>query len=683
MYWRIQWLFAVLLVIVGFLAWVLGSVKAHFLGGGNPDPSLLIARAQLFIAPEPAERFIFLSLLVLIPFIVLGLVVSGFWRFKLDQKEGSFLDVTLAVCIALLFYMPFYTVPFSRVFMGWLGLEKFWIEKLTLLALGLGVLWTWLLLRQRQLMRSGSGLSRHRRPWITLIAGIASLTPLLTYRLIGFDHISGSAVWSDHLDAVVYPISQVINGKTLLVDLPSQYGLFPELLGLIFRFIPPSLLNLSLVFGVLQVVSMLTILFVLRRYVLNSFLLLVASLALVMATYGTSGASGFLFTEPDPYFQYWPIRFFWPAISVYTFDHLIRKRSIRSLAQVFLLTAISLVWNIDTGMAILFSGSMTLLFFGILPLARNGLQDRRQAGAVSRALGSSRPIVWILVSGGLILCCAGMIATFLLALEIKSGEAIDYAWILYHQSIFYGLGFFMIPLPLPIDAWMPVLGVYVMGLFVSMTALRSSGESRWASLTLYLSLLGLSLFIYYQGRSHFFNLVSVVWPAIMVSAILADRQLRAIRFANASFATALLPVVTISLLLVPALGFAFGLPNQWRVGTSDREATLRAQAEHQTVRSELALIRRHCRKGDSCLILAKRAGIYSLESGIASPWKGPGVSELLLTKDRDRLVESLLKGRYQHVFVGTGMFSSPENLSLPMSQLMKVYRKLTQTRKVR
>jgi hypothetical protein len=148
-YWRIQWLFAVLLVIVGFLAWVLGSVQAHFLGGGNPDPSLLIARAQLFIAPEPAERFIFLSLLVLIPCIVLGLVVSGFWKFKLDQKEGSFLDVTLAVCIALLFYLPFYTVPFSRVLMGWLGLEKFWIEKLTLLALGLGVLSTWLLLRQR------------------------------------------------------------------------------------------------------------------------------------------------------------------------------------------------------------------------------------------------------------------------------------------------------------------------------------------------------------------------------------------------------------------------------------------------------------------------------------------------------------------------------------------------------
>jgi hypothetical protein len=64
----------------------------------------------------------------------------------------------------------------------------------------------------------------HRRPWITLIAGITSLTPLFTYRIIGFDHFSGSAVWSDHLDAVVYPISQVINGKTLLVDLPSQYG---------------------------------------------------------------------------------------------------------------------------------------------------------------------------------------------------------------------------------------------------------------------------------------------------------------------------------------------------------------------------------------------------------------------------------------------------------------------------
>ena len=57
--------------------------------------------------------------------------------------------------------------------------------------------------------------------------------------------IVGSARWNIHADAVLYAISQVLRGKTLLIDLPSQYGLYPELIRPIFSLINPSVFNLA------------------------------------------------------------------------------------------------------------------------------------------------------------------------------------------------------------------------------------------------------------------------------------------------------------------------------------------------------------------------------------------------------------------------------------------------------
>ena len=86
---------------------------------------------------------------------------------------------------------------------------------------------------------------------------------------------------SIHLQVLMSPLVQVMQGDTLLVDLPSQYGLFPELLAPIFHVTGLSILSFTIVMSLLSSISLLLIYLTMRRLVTNPVLLLLGLSALV------------------------------------------------------------------------------------------------------------------------------------------------------------------------------------------------------------------------------------------------------------------------------------------------------------------------------------------------------------------------------------------------------------------
>ena len=108
------------------------------------------------------------------------------------------------------------------------------------------------------------------------------------------------------------------------------------------------------------------------------------------------------------------------------------------------------------------------------------------------------------------------------ALSLKAQAPLHWAWLTGFQATFYGLGFMMLPLPPWPDAWYCVAAGYVIALLLGLIQLRQGHALGRVLPLLYLSLLGAGLFTYYQGRSHFFNLVSVSWPLIPLLAKTAN-----------------------------------------------------------------------------------------------------------------------------------------------------------------
>ena len=178
-----------------------------------------------------------------------------------------------------------------------------------------------------------------------------SLLLLFAWRIVSIYSITQSSKFFVHLDATIYPLSQVVQGKTILVDLPSQYGLFPEILAPIFRFTGLTILNFTLFMGLLQIISLLALFIVINKVIKNQLVVLLGVLSLVVITFGNFSYLSRV-GNSDPYFQYWPIRFFWPAISVYYFYLFIQSKSLFKSIVVSTISAIAIIWNADTGLFI-------------------------------------------------------------------------------------------------------------------------------------------------------------------------------------------------------------------------------------------------------------------------------------------------------------------------------------------
>ncbi|MEI7952944.1 MAG: hypothetical protein WCH37_09750 [Synechococcaceae cyanobacterium ELA182] len=504
---------------------------------------------------------------------------------------------------------------------------------------------------------------------LAVAAGVLCITSgLLAFRVFGFSHLSDSAVWSDHLDAVVAVFAQVRAGHTLLVDVPSQYGLYPEMLAPALSLLPSGLLGLTLAFAAIQLISLLSLMSVLRRRLHQPLVLLSALLALAMVTFGLHSLIGLRFSEPDPYFQYWPVRFVGPALSVPVTFWVFRHLSWKRLLTMSVFTGLCLFWNIDSGAAVLYGQCMLFLLLSGIAMARRhcgGWRWRRLAlASLCTMLGSMLTL-----------------SMLVFLLSIKAGQPLQLAWLTSYQSTFYGLGLMMLPLPAWPDAWHSVLALYTMALIIGLVQILDGRPLSHHLPLLYLPLLGAGLFAYFQGRSHFFNLVSVCWPALLIAALLTDRHLLALKHRLVPKTSAALPAAGLAVLLIPSLALMHDCPGLMR---RLQEAPIHhpdpSASPAPYLRTELEMVRRYCGAlHPPCLILSKRQGIYALEAGSASDWKGPSPAELLLEADRQKLLHAINEGKPNFILLGLGD-SALANLGITPAQLLPRYRPVMMNR---
>ena len=580
--------------------------------------------------PKPAERFVFLALALCVP---IGVFVAGmrFFRPKVTSLSSSPKLVTLLAVVALCaLYLPL--LGFGNTFGKTSRFEpyKHFALLITLLALGAAAFWYRRPASQKFRWQSGCWIA-----WSLFLPLV--LLQVVSWRLLTENSINLGGEWFDSGDAVLYSIGQVASGKMLLVDFPSQYGFYALVLQPLLALVGMSVFKTFAIFAAMQIISLAAVFSVVQTMLRNMTLRLTYTLALVTVTFGTIVWS---INLGDPYLQYWPIRFFWPALSLFAFHRYVRTQSLQSALWVSLIGAVGSLWNPDSGLVIViaFAGVLVAKWWVLRTSKVQDVSVERHQTLKAMALHVvTFAVVALLASSWL---------------TLKAASPIHWDWLVSYQQTFYGLGFMMIPLPIYPFPWMSVLGIYLFGLIIAVQMWVHNPRSKNAEILVFLALLGLGLFVYYTGRSHPLNLFSVCWPAVTMMTLLADRALRGVNARALGRNHLVYPVAALSVLLIFSAPMLVVVPKM--LASAANAFQTRNTPADIIVSSELAFVRQHTQPGDSCAIIAKRQGVYHLATHTVSPLAGPGFAEMLLQRDLDNFLRQLETVPMTCIFIGTG-----------------------------
>ena len=322
-----------------------------------------------------------------------------------------------------------------------------------------------------------------------------------------------------HFDALYFPVEKLLDGLTEGVDYHSIYGFYPYLcyipMKILGIFSGDRILNFSILCSALCGVSYFILCSILKRH-LKNITVLSLSISALTVLMGTTNYLVSLY----PYYQYQPHRVIFPCIMLSMISLFYTER-IGKKAFYFLgivISAMSLFWNIDSG--IVCTGGFLLTFWYKEAFENSFLFDKNCRKQYIKT-------VLQIIAAGISVIVLTLCSVFLV-IFVGSKQIFNPLNVFFGQLTFYGYGYYMLRMP-AVGSWIGVICAYVVALPVSLSAIKAFRKKDenlpFMGMLFSLSIIGVAAFSYYQGRSHEFCLVPVMWPAIMILAILLDSLL--------------------------------------------------------------------------------------------------------------------------------------------------------------
>lgn len=616
--------------------------------------------------PEQAERAQYLFTLISLPsFILIFGVLNSKWKFL------HFLTVrnhNLIVYISALVVIILGCLDFRLYALYYFDSSPLFSYPLTFF--GIAIVFIIATLYFNKWINSSTDAHRIRLVnfvyFLLVILTLLIVLPLLVARR---GNLVTNYFFDGSFDAYFYSIVQVIKGKTFLVNLNSQYGLYPYFLLPVIKLIG---LDIS-VFSVLQIVLysifLTMFLLVLEKLVQNPWIKLLCLLTYVYLMH----VLGFFHTPYYYYYQYVPHRLVTPAliilVSLFYYQDGKLKRILYLLG--FLVSSIALLWNLDTGIPVFGVWVLSLLFNELI----------RNAGSFKKFFIHS--LRHILVA---ILFVIGSSVLLLVYTIYRSGFFPNIKDYLFYQGVFYGNGYFMLPMSL-FHPWNLVILVYLVGIIQSVFYLGSklfsdqpgdaiSVPDHWKRMMVFaLSIIGVGLFGYYQGRSHPIVLPAVLWPALLLVAIyISDLGNLLARVKGINISPHLNRLAGISLIYSSmvfvffsfAMGAVANVP--LLLGYSYTQFTPFQSNYPPNFQSEIDFINAHTKTDKTVLILANNAGILYAETNTYNPLAIPGVTELMSRQDLIKIINYVNDPTTEKLFIEPEVLSRYPDLLESLSK---------------
>ncbi|MBT4121076.1 MAG: hypothetical protein HOA57_00395 [Candidatus Magasanikbacteria bacterium] len=300
-------------------------------------------------------------------------------------------------------------------------------------------------------------------------------------------------------DPVLYPVSQVMAGKSLLVNLASFYGLYAFFLAPIFKVVGLSVLKFSVVMAFLMVISVFFLFGSMYKIIKNKLLLFLGFFSTIFYSLLATRA------VPEYYFQYWPIRYVFPCLSIFLVVSYFKNNS-RFLYYIsFLFFSIGILWNFDVGVVVFLSW-LAVLFYN--ELVKDSIWKVKIVKMLKHFVVGS--VALFLVTG-----------YFIFVTYLNSGQLPSVSFLLQYQKIFLS-GYLMIKMIPPPHMWSVVILIYLIGILISVRSFVLKNANYIERIILFLSILGVGLFSYYEGQSSDTTLFRTSYPALILLVIFAD-----------------------------------------------------------------------------------------------------------------------------------------------------------------
>ncbi|HCU05958.1 MAG TPA: hypothetical protein DIC51_06770 [Coxiellaceae bacterium] len=648
---------AIIKVFLIFLLTVsLLILTAIFLAHIIPVDSIHLAGLyQLFLPtiprvdfnPKPLETTIFHALVLLSPlYIVLSAITVDYFSacsskrvsFDLSMKLQRFFSYAIVIVMSNLLFF----VSWDSFYMNTLtSSSPVSLFSLVVIILCLAVSMRFFFSEQK--VFSKQALTVFSTMLILLmVVGIFFQT--IGFRLLTFNFFTHLDVWrintANDFGAVFYSVVQVMHGKTLLVDQAAQYGLYAELLYPVFHLIGLSIFKFTTVMGALQIAGLLCLLGVALKLTRSYVLTAVYLFAILMTTGSTLAAR---FHIVMPYYQYYPLRFFFPALSIGLFLIFVERKSMQTVALFSVLSAVAIIWNLESGIAVY--GAFLSYLIAQMILIRAKKHRQLQARFLATSL-------FITIS---------LLALFVWYLKLKSHAAIHWDDLFSYPQIFSQYGFMHLSIPLTWDMWMVFASAYLIGLILPIRSWMKQRDSTMLSCLFFISVLGIGLFAYYQYRAHVLNLINVSWTPWLLLLIFCSQLLTGVRQKRLPLMSVLLMVPILVSYLTLDRSYFVSLPALYRTAvTVWQENRSPAQTGSQLL-CELHLIKRYTPHDDDVVMLTPYQAVLYNQLNRGALIKGPGVPETILRETVKSQIDQLMQHPVRYVLIGAtdaGVFPS-------------------------
>lgn len=458
------------------------------------------------------------------------------------------------------------------------------------------------------------------------------------------------ARWTHHLNPLIFPIAQILQGKTLLVNCLSLYGGFAFFLSPLFHIVPLSVYSFSIVMAFLFLVVLVSVWYFLRMNTSNGAIFIIGFLASIYFGYMDVRIFTKLITiRPDPVFQYIPIRMLFPYVLLALVTHfrLLQNSDRRWYFFITLCMSLAPFWNFDSGF-IAFCAWIGVLSYTELFHAPTWRQ-------------AVRPIMKHLFFSVLFLCLS--FSAYSAFAYCKTGTLPN--WIAFFQfyTIFSSYGFFMLPIATSIHPWMVVVGLYLFALLLSLHGLiKKENEGLNTNLFL-LAIMGVGLFSYFLGRSHGANLYPLLMMPILIVTLLIDHTIRQVILKNQNYYV-FVPLCLMGLFFcVSAIpSFMMWSPAILRVWVTPGFISTFQSSSGPHSRN-IAFIREHTQPGEAIFIYSDCFvdGIYHAETQTRSALDLPSSTDYFLKTDMDTLQSFFSTNQTRKIFLLPGSF--PANIA--------------------
>lgn len=421
---------------------------------------------------------------------------------KINKKIEKAIDIVgnliLIVMIGIIFLN-------NKRFMKDIMMENNWILMFGAILISLALIYGYFIILNNEKYKKIEKIIRY------ICLGIVAVVIVITGHLYINNSYAQNEYGAHHWDAYFYPIYKILSGLTPGVDFNSLYGYYSYFFALIMKlFNTTSILAFSYIITAIVIITLSCLAIISNKFIKNKVILVFAVLSYIYTL-----LINICVSNQSVYLQYMPHRVLFPSIILaYMLVYFkFRDGKYKNLFQLigFIISAIAIFWNLETGMIVLlvwmFSLGYEILFY-------NSLKSKETYKQIGK----------IIVMGILSLVLYYIMLNLITL--IREGKAISIQDILFGQSIFLGSGFNMLRMKL-VHPWILLVSIYAITLIISLRKLKFMSENNTKnfeknSILFSLAILGIGIFSYYQGRSCNDTFAFVIYPAIIILGIFLD-----------------------------------------------------------------------------------------------------------------------------------------------------------------